>query len=283
MYRVSGFVAVAPETRSRSGQAATGRLGRLTTLKSDTRLHRDSMKVVVSIGGSVLVPEPGSDRVAAHAGVVEDLVEDGCRVGAVVGGGGVAREYIGAARDLGANEIELDQLGIDVTRLNARLLIAALSEGTVTAPARDYEQAGEALRQGSVCVMGGVAPAQTTDAVGAALAEYVDADLLVYATSVPGVYDDDPNENPDATRFDELSAAELVDVIADLEMAAGSSAPVDLLAAKIIQRSGMRTIVLDGTDPERIARAVRYGEHDGTDVIPEGVGEEPTYWADDER
>ncbi len=241
------------------------------------------MKVVVSIGGSVLVPEPGSDRVAAHAGVVEDLVEDGCRVGAVVGGGGVAREYIGAARDLGANEIELDQLGIDVTRLNARLLIAALSEGTVTAPARDYEQAGEALRQGSVCVMGGVAPAQTTDAVGAALAEYVDADLLVYATSVPGVYDDDPNENPEATRFSELSAAELVDVIADLEMAAGSSAPVDLLAAKIIQRSGMRTIVLDGTDPERIARAVLYGEHHGTDVIPEGVGEEPTYWAEDER
>ncbi|MHC3438525.1 UMP kinase [Natrialbaceae archaeon A-gly3] len=241
------------------------------------------MKVVVSIGGSVLVPEPGSDRVAAHASVVEDLVEDGCRVGAVVGGGGVAREYIGAARELGANEIELDQLGIDVTRLNARLLIAALSEGTVTAPARDYEEAGEALRQGSVCVMGGVAPAQTTDAVGAALAEYVDADLLVYATSVPGVYDDDPNENPEATRFEELSATELVDVIADLEMTAGSSAPVDLLAAKIIQRSGMRTIVLDGTDPERIARAVRYGEHDGTDVIPEGVGEEPTYWADDER
>ena len=241
------------------------------------------MKVVVSIGGSVLVPEPGSDRVAAHAAVVEDLVEDGCRVGAVVGGGGVAREYIGAARELGANEIELDQLGIDVTRLNARLLIAALGEGTVTAPAHDYDQAGNALRQGDVCVMGGVAPAQTTDAVGAALAEYVDADLLVYATSVPGVYDDDPNENPDAVKFDDLTARELVDVIADLEMNAGSSAPVDLLAAKIIQRSGMRTIVLDGTDPERIARAVRYGEHEGTDVVPEGVGEEPTYWADDER
>ena len=140
------------------------------------------MKVVVSIGGSVLVPEPGGDRVAEHAAVIEQLIAEGCRIGAVVGGGGVAREYISAARELGANEIELDQLGIDVTRLNARLLIAALSEESVTAPALDYEEASEALRRDDICIMGGVAPAQTTDAVGAALAEYIDADLIVYAT-----------------------------------------------------------------------------------------------------
>ncbi|WP_254531793.1 UMP kinase [Natrinema gelatinilyticum] len=241
------------------------------------------MKVVVSIGGSVLVPEPGGDRVAEHAAVIEDLASDGCRIGAVVGGGGVAREYIAAARELGANEIELDQLGIDVTRLNARLLIAGLGEESVTAPAKDYEEASEALRRDDVCVMGGVAPAQTTDAVGAALAEYIDADLLIYATSVPGVYSDDPNETDDAIKYDELSATELVDVIAGLEMNAGASAPVDLLAAKIIERSGMRTIVLDGTDPDRIARAVRHGEHDGTDIVPDGVGAEPTYWARDEQ
>ncbi len=252
---------------------------KLTTLKIASRLLRGSMNVVVSIGGSVLVPELGGDRVAEHAAVVENLRADGCRVGAVVGGGGVAREYISAARELDANEIELDQLGIDVTRLNARLLIAALGGEAVTAPATNYEDAGDALRRGDICVMGGVAPAQTTDAVGAALAEYVDADLLVYATSVPGVYSSDPNEDDDAIKYDELTATELVDVIADLEMNAGASAPVDLLAAKIIQRSGMRTIVLDGTDPARIGRAVRYGDHDGTDVIPTGVGEEPTYWA----
>jgi len=241
------------------------------------------MKVVVSIGGSVLVPEPGGDRVAEHAAVIEQLIAEGCRIGAVVGGGGVAREYISAARELGANEIELDQLGIDVTRLNARLLIAALSEESVTAPALDYEEASEALRRDDICIMGGVAPAQTTDAVGAALAEYIDAELLVYATSVPGVYSADPNEDDDATKYDHLSAAELVDVIAGLEMNAGASAPVDLLAAKIIERSGMRTIVLDGTDPDRIARAVRHGDHEGTDVIPDGAGEEPTYWASNEQ
>ncbi len=240
------------------------------------------MRVVISVGGSVLVPDLGSGRVAAHASVVEELAAEGVAVGAVVGGGGVAREYIGAARALGANEIELDEIGIGATRLNARLLIAALGDQVVPSPARTYEDAGEAIRRGDVCVMGGVTPAQTTDAVAAALSEYVGADLLVYATSVPGVFDADPNEDGEATRFDRLTPGELVDVIAGIEMNAGASAPVDLLAAKVIERSGMRTIVLDGTDPDRIAAAVRYGDHDGTDVIPEGMGAEPTYWVDGE-
>ena len=227
------------------------------------------MKVVVSIGGSVLAPDLDADRVADYADAIQSLDAQGHTLGTVVGGGPTARDYIGSARNLGANEIELDQLGIDVTRLNARLLIAALGDGVANAPATDYEEAGEVLRNGDVCVMGGVTPAQTTDAVSAAVAEYVGADLLVYATSVPGVYSADPNEDNDATRFDELGAGELVDVIADIEMDAGSSAPVDLLAAKIIQRSGIRTIVLDGTNPERVVRAVEDGEFDGSEILPE--------------
>ena len=238
------------------------------------------MKIIVSLGGSVLAPRD-PERVGAHATIIEGLAEEGHTVGAVVGGGTVAREYIHTARELGANEIELDQLGVDTTRLNARLLIAALSERAATRPSRNYEDAGAALRRGEIAVMGGVAPGQTTDAVSAALAEYVNADLLVYATSVPGVFSADPAENPDAQRFESLSAAELVDVIADIEMTAGSSAPVDLLAAKIIERSGVRTVVLDGTDPERIERVVNTGEHEGTDIIP-AESDEPTYWAMDD-
>ncbi|WP_327051113.1 UMP kinase [Halomicrococcus gelatinilyticus] len=240
------------------------------------------MKVVVSIGGSVLAPDLQSQRVREHAAVIESLASEGCTIGAVVGGGGVARDYIGTARNLGANEIELDDIGIDVTRLNARLLIAALGEQAAPSPPETYEEAGTAMHRGDIAVMGGVMPGQTTDAVSAALAEYVNADLLVYATSVPGVFSDDPNEVDDATKYTELTAGELVDVIADLEMVAGSSAPVDLLAAKLIERSGVRTIVLDGTEPQRIADAVLRGEHDGTDVVPAGADDEMTYWVDDE-
>ncbi len=238
------------------------------------------MRVVVCIGGSVLAPELDPHRVEGHAEIIEGLAAEGCAVAAVVGGGGVARDYIGAARDLGANEVQLDQIGIDVTRINARLLIAALGPEVDPKVAHDYEDAGDAVRRGDVSVMGGVMPGQTTDAVAAALAEYIGADLLVYATSVDGVYSADPDADPDAEKYDRLTPAELVDVIAPMSRDAGASAPVDLLAAKLIERSGMRTIVLDGTDPERIGAAVRRGDHGGTDVVPAGAADDPTYWAE---
>lgn len=226
------------------------------------------MRTIVSIGGSVLVPDLEAERVRRYADVVESLCDDGHEVGAVVGGGRMAREYIRAGRELGANEMALDRLGIAVTRLNARLLIAALDSRAAPTPPASYEEATAALHRGDVPVMGGVVEGQTTDAVAAAFAESVDADLLVYATSVPGVFSADPNEDPGATRYDKISTADLVDIIADIEMDAGSNAPVDLLAAKLIQRSGMRAVVLDGTDPEAVRRAVATGEHDGTEVVP---------------
>ena len=236
------------------------------------------MRVVLSLGGSVLAPDLDPDRVAGHAAVIERLAGEGCSLGVVVGGGGVAREYIATARELGANEVQLDQIGIDVTRVNARLLAAALGGGVDPTPARDYDEAGDAVRRGDIAVMGGVVAGQTTDAVAAALAEYVGADLLVYATGADGIYDADPNETDDAVKFDSLSPGELVEVIAPMSRDAGASAPVDLLAAKLIERAGMRTVVLDGSDPTALEGAVLRGEHTGTDVVPED-GDRPTYWA----
>jgi uridylate kinase len=182
----------------------------------------------------------------------------------------VAREYIGAARELGANEMALDRLGIRVTRLNARLLIAAMDGRAAPTPPGEYTDAVAALRRGDVPVMGGVVEGQTTDAVAAALGDSVDADAVVYATSVPGVYSEDPHEHEDAQRYEHLTTDELVGLIAGSGSlgSAGSSAPVDLLAAKLLQRAGLRAVVLDGTDPDAVRRAIVDGEHDGTEVTP---------------
>ncbi len=226
------------------------------------------MRAVVSIGGSVLAPDLDADRVAAHAAVIESLTAAGHEIGVVTGGGGIARDYIETARALGANEIQLDDVGIAVTRLNARLMIAALGATAAPAPAETYDGAEAALRRGEVPVMGGTVAGHTTDAVGTGLAESVGADLMVYATSVPGVFDSDPNVNDEASKFDELTTTELLDVVRDIEMDAGSNAPVDLLAVKLLQRSGLRAIVLDGTDPDAIRRAIADDDHVGTEIYP---------------
>jgi uridylate kinase len=221
------------------------------------------MRAVVSVGGSVLAPDLDPDRVAAYAAALDRAVDAGHEVGVVVGGGPTARDYIDAARSLDATEVELDRLGIAVTHLNARLLRTALA--TPSASPDDYEAAVAALDAGRVPVMGGVAPGQTTDAVAAALAEDARADLLVFATSVDGVYDADPSTDAGATRYDELTPAELVEVVAPMSRSAGASAPVDLLAAKLVERAGLRALVVDGTDPGTVARALD-GDHDGTAI-----------------
>ena len=225
------------------------------------------MRVVVSIGGSVLIPAIDSERVPGYASAIEELTEAGHDLGVVVGGGPTAREYIEAAREFGGNEIELDNIGIAVTRLNARLLLSALDERATPTPPADHDAAREAFNRGDVPVMGGTVAGHTTDAVATALAEYVEADLLVYATSVPGVFDADPNEDDSARKYESLTPAELVDVVGDIEMSAGSKAPVDLLATKLLQRSGQRAVVLDGTEPRNVVRAVE-GDHDGTEIVP---------------
>jgi len=173
------------------------------------------MRVVVSVGGSVLVPELGAERVEAYAEVLLDVVESGHELGVVVGGGPVAREYIGTARALGADEISLDRLGIEVTRLNARLLAGALGDAAVSRPVEAVENAREVFRRGDIPVLGGTTPGHTTDAVATGVAEHAGADLLVYATSVDGVFDADPGVEKDAAKFDRLSPTELVEVVSE--------------------------------------------------------------------
>lgn len=225
------------------------------------------MNVVVSIGGSILVPELDAEQVEGYADVVESIAEEH-DVSVVVGGGKTAREYIGVAKDLDANDSTCDYLGIDVTRINARLLISALEEA-YPEPPTTYREAEDALADDKVPVMGGMAPGQTTDAVAAVFSEYTDADLLVYATSVDGVYTGDPGEDPDAEKLDRLTPEELVQIVMETQMDAGANSVVDALAAKIIERSRMRTVVLDGSDPADIERAVLEGGHGGTDVVDE--------------
>lgn len=212
------------------------------------------MKVVLSLGGSMLMRDGSADSLKEYAGTLKRLSEQH-QLFVVTGGGRTAREYIGIARELGADETFCDYIGIAITRINAMLLAAALENAPRTIP-HDFREALELSRNYRVVVMGGTFPGHTTDATAALLAEFVSADLLLIATSVDAVYSEDPQKSPKAVRYNRLKPSELVQIVSKIVSKAGSSSVVDLLAAKIIERSGMRTVVFYGT-PENIEKAVR--------------------------
>ncbi len=225
-------------------------------------------KVVVSVGGAFFEDAASIKKIAA----VLDELSARCHLFVVVGGGKRARECINIARELGANDSVCDYIGIEATRINAMLLISAL-KNAYPMPFRDYHEVAQqyahiigveaSSTEHAISVMGGVSPGQTTDAVAAILAEYLNADMLINVTTVDGVYDDDPRFNKNARRFDRLTPAELLDIVMRREMKAGASIVIDPVAAKIIERSRIKTVVIDGGDPKNILKAFN-GERTGT-------------------
>jgi len=186
----------------------------------------------------------------------------------VVGGGKIAREYIGKARALGASEMFCDLIGIGATKINSALLVAALGEAAPQEIPDGYAEAARLAGPGKVVVMGGVAPGQTTDAVSALLAEYVHADKLIVATSVDGVYTADPEKDPSAKKITSMTHQELARMACQTEMKAGSRSPVDPLAAKIMERSAIPTSIVLGSRIENLRKGA-LGGHTGTEIRQE--------------
>ncbi|MCA1813221.1 MAG: UMP kinase, partial [Halobacteriales archaeon] len=210
-------------------------------------------------------PEPARVRSVAH---VLREVSRGARVLAVVGGGSTARTYIGAARELGQDECALDDLGIAITRVNARVLLAALPEACPSVP-HDFEAALLASRSYPVVIMGGTHPGHTTDAVTAMLAERAHATRLVVATNVDGVYSADPRKDPQAKFLPRIGANELVKLTIAQPQLAGSAGVVDPLAAKIIARARLPTFIVNGGKLDEMGKALQGKPFHGTVVEPE--------------
>jgi len=222
--------------------------------------------VVISLGGSILVPgDNDSAHIKALALLIRSLAKKH-RLVLVCGGGRVARYYISIGRELRAGQDQLDEMGIEVTRLNAGLLQIALGDEAAPRLPRTIQEAEDELRNGKIVVMGGTDPGHTTDAVSAMVAKRVGAARIVNATSVDAAYSADPLKHPDATRFSELTHKQLFELVNKGLHRAGPSDVFDKLGAEIALKANIPILIVSGRDLEEIESAVNGRKVKGTIV-----------------
>lgn len=225
------------------------------------------MKVVIKISGSLFGERFDRRLISSYADVLKSIRRQGHEVVAVTGGGETARKYIGAARALGANEAQCDQIGIYASRLNARLLVSALGEEAFPEVPETVEELRKYVVTGRIVAMGGLQPAHSTDAVAAIVAEAISADAFIKTTDAPGVCTKDPKKHPDAKKLDEISVQGLLALVSEKSLDAGAYELIDPLAVRVIARSRMLAWIIPAEDPANIKKVLKR-ERIGTKIVP---------------
>lgn len=213
--------------------------------------------VVVSVGGSVLFTGAGDREYLENLAGLLRRCGRGLPLVVTTGGGRTAREYIRLGRELGLTEVELDEVGIDVTRLHARLLAARIGPPCPARPPTTVADAVHELRRASPVVLGGTEPGHTTDGVAALLAVRLRAARVVNATDVDAVYDRDPRTHPDARRIARLTWEEFRSMVAAATSGeAGQNFLFDHLGAESLARAAIPLWVVSGRDLPNLEAAL---------------------------
>ena len=230
-------------------------------------------RVLLKLSGEALAGDKGTglDESTARpvARQIKQLVNDGVQVAVVIGGGNFWRGRSSDAID----RTKADQIGMLATVMNCIYMSEICrSEGLRTAVLTPFEcgsftklfskdRVNKYLRKDMVVFLAGGTghPYFSTDTATALRAIEIDADIILAAKSVDGVYDDDPNSNPDAKRYDVLSMSEIVDKQLGV---------VDLAAAVLCMENKMPMYVFGLNEENSILRTVA-GDTTGTMITVE--------------
>ena len=182
-------------------------------------------RVLLKLSGESLQGKQGygisTEVLQAYAEQIKAAVERGVQIGIVIGGGNIFRGLQGAKR--GFDRVKGDQMGMLATIINSIALQSALEDNGVkakvltsirTEPIGEYfskAKALEYLEAGYVTIFGGGTsnPYFSTDSAAALRGVEIEADLLLKGTRVDGIYTADPEKDPTAVKFDELTFDEV--------------------------------------------------------------------------
>jgi len=223
--------------------------------------------VVLSMGGSVLVTGDEDERFLPDLATLLRHVAADFPLIVTAGGGRVARDYIRLGRSLGLTETELDELGIVVSRLNARMIAAVIGPPCPPHPPTSLADAVREAHRSRIVVLGGTEPGHTTDGVAGLLAERLRAQRLVNATRVPGLFERDPRKDPSARRIDRLDYAGFRKMIdSSVTGSAGQQFVFDRLGLESLARAKIPLRIVQGRDLPNLEHALRGEEFVGTEI-----------------
>ena len=197
---------------------------------------------------------------------VKEIREMGIDVGIVIGGGNICRGKI--FEKIGFDRVQADYAGMLATVINAVMFSAELNKVGVPSVAMsaitaqyvldfDKDEANRLIDEGNVIVFGGGygLPYYSTDTGSAQRAADIGADVILMAKSgVDGVYDSDPDENPDAKKFDELTFDDILRL--NLKV-------IDASAAELCLQNKIEAFVFNMGEEGNIVKAAK-GEAVGT-------------------
>ncbi|MFN2434433.1 MAG: UMP kinase [Nitrososphaeraceae archaeon] len=220
--------------------------------------------LVIKLSGSVFNFNTTSKSLKEYAQVLQDI-QTKVQPVVVSGGGIIARHYVNLARSLGSDESSLDVMGIEISRLNAMLLSAALGDSVYPVIPSNLEEISIACQSGKIIVSGGLHPGQSTNATAALICEKIKADRFLNATDVDGIYDSDPKKNTKAKMFKEITIKKCLDLLNTESTQAGNYDLMDIVAMKVVERSKILTWVIK-SDPKVIRNLIMKNSQTGTRI-----------------
>jgi len=227
-------------------------------------------RILLKLSGEALSHGKGDildfDFIAKIGNVLKKCVDAGVQIGIIVGAGNIWRGRQGGKM----NRVRADHMGMLATTINALALQdtfegMGLKTKVMTAvnmqafadtfTARD---AIKSLENGEIVIFGGGtgSPYFSTDTAAALRAAEIEADAILMAKNIDGVYSGDPKICPDAVRYDEITYKEVL----DRELKA-----LDLSATTFCMENDIRVYAFGLKDPENIYRVV-IGEKIGTEL-----------------
>lgn len=233
-------------------------------------MRRNYKRILLKLSGESLMAEQhyGIDpvRLGQYAEQIKAAAGSGVEIAIVIGGGNIFRGMQGAAK--GFDRVKGDQMGMLATVINSLALSSALT--SIGQPAQVFTalnmypigeyyskwKAIEAMREGKIAILSGGTgnPFFTTDTGAALRGVEVEADVMLKGTRVDGIYTADPEKDPTATKFQEISYDEVY--TRGLKV-------MDLTATALCKENGLPIVVFDMDTPGNLAKVLA-GENIGT-------------------